>query len=164
MTARHEASSFRSPVSDVSNSDGPPPVSQAMKASGRSLGGGRILGSGRSLSPAVASPPPPPQQQQQAPHTPQHKRNTSLLSPAPSESSRSEQGSGESTATTIDAQDLGSRVSLGRDGNVTNAQAAVAAAATSRLVCPICNDEMVTLLQLNRCVFACPVRALFEQC
>lgn len=119
-----------------------------MKASSRSLGGGRILGSGRSLSPAL---PPPPPSNPTSPAAPQHKRNASLLSPAPSESSRSEQGSNnESPATTIDAQDLGSRVSLGKDEHVSGGQAAVAAAATSRLVCPICNEEMVTLLQLNR--------------
>lgn len=124
---------------DVSPVSGLP----TMKASGRSLGGGRILGTGRSLSPAV----PPPSQ---ATPPPQHKRNASLLSPAPSESSRSEQGSADSSATTIEAQDLTSRVSLGREEPITGGQAAAAAAATSRLVCPICNDEMVTLLQLNR--------------
>ncbi|TKA78268.1 hypothetical protein B0A49_02144 [Cryomyces minteri] len=96
-------------------------------ASRRALGGGRILGSGRSLSPAV-----PPQQ---------HKRNASLLSPSGSSVSLSSQTS--DTPISTDNDDLSSRVALGSDN-------AAAAAASSRMVCPICNEEMVTLLQLNR--------------
>lgn len=117
------------------------PCSERMSSSaGRSLGGGRILGSGRSLSPAVARPAP-------SSNAAQHKRNSSLLSPAPSESDLSSQVSGTSPASTPDAQDLVSRVSLGREDQVapSTAQAAVAAAASSRLVCPICNDEMVCI-------------------
>ncbi|KAF2101354.1 hypothetical protein NA57DRAFT_33796 [Rhizodiscina lignyota] len=115
-------------------------------ASGRSLGGGRILGSGRSLSPAVHPPP------SSSPAASPHKRNSSVLSPAPSESSLGSQSPANTSTSTIDAQDLGSRVSLGREDHVAGGggQAAAAAAAGSRLVCPICNEEMVTLLQLNR--------------
>ncbi|KAL9129429.1 MAG: hypothetical protein Q9217_002103 [Psora testacea] len=87
--------------------------------SARKLGGGRILGSGQSLSPAY-----PP-------------RNSSLLSP--STSSVSVNSSSTSQPST-DAQDLSSRVSLEQgDDN----SAAAAAAASSRLVCPICNEEML---------------------
>lgn len=101
-------------------------------ASGRSLGGGRILGSGRSLSPAVL------------PSQAAHKRNSSVLSPAPSEGSLGSASPANESTTTLDAQDLVSRVSLGKEEQVGGGgQAAVAAAAGSRLVCPICNDEMV---------------------
>ena len=86
--------------------------------SGRKLGGGRILGSGRSLSPA---------------HPP---RNSSLLSPSASTLSVNSSTSQPST----EPQDLGSRVSLDHSDDSTTA---AAAAASSRLVCPICNEEMV---------------------
>ncbi len=93
--------------------------------SARKLGGGRVLGSGRSLSPA---------------HPP---RNSSLLSPSASTVSVS---SSASTQPSTDPQDISSRISLDQSdgGN------AAAAAADSRLACPICNEDMVTLLQLNR--------------
>ena len=93
--------------------------------SARKLGGGRILGSGRSLSPAY-----PP-------------RNSSLLSPSASTVSVS---SSSSTPPSTDPQDISSRISLDQSdgGNASGA------AAASRLACPICNEEMVTLLQLNR--------------
>ena len=93
--------------------------------SARKLGGGRILGSGRSLSPA---------------HPP---RNSSLLSPSASTVSVS---SSSSTQPSTDIQDISSRVSLDHNDGAN----AAAAAAASRLACPICNEEMVTLLQLNR--------------
>ncbi|MCJ1282206.1 carboxypeptidase Y-deficient [Xylographa opegraphella] len=98
--------------------------------SGRKIGGGRVLGSGRSLSPAV---------------TLQPNRNSSLLSP--STSSVSLNSSASTSHTSTEPQDLSSRISLDQhDG----AGAALGAASTSRLVCPICNEEMMTLLQLNR--------------
>ncbi|KAF2816893.1 uncharacterized protein BDZ99DRAFT_4012 [Mytilinidion resinicola] len=100
--------------------------------SGRSLGGGRVLGSGRNLSPAVSPQP-----------RPHHNRNTSLLSPSESSVSLSSQTS-NSPATTTDTQDITSKVAL------ENAEPSTAASASSRLVCPICNEEMMTLLQLNR--------------
>ena len=91
--------------------------------SARKIGGGRVLGSGRSLSPAVALQP---------------KRNSSLLSP--STSSVSLNSSASTSHTSTEPQDLSSRVSLDQhDG----AGAALGAASTSRLVCPICNEEMV---------------------
>lgn len=90
-------------------------------ASRRSLGGGRVLGSGRTLSPAVI-----PQRPQQL---------------TPSESSVSL----SSHTSTTETDDIASRVALD-----ANASPVGAAAASSRLVCPICNEGMVTLLQLNR--------------
>ena len=77
-----------------------------------------MLGSGGSLSPA---------------HPP---RNSSLLSPTPSSLSVS-----SSSQPSTDAQDLSSRVSLEQSDGDNNAAAALAA--STRLACPICNEEMV---------------------
>ncbi|KAF2146779.1 uncharacterized protein K452DRAFT_282979 [Aplosporella prunicola CBS 121167] len=96
----------------------------------RSLGGGRTLGSAKALSPAVSP-------------RPQQHRNSSLLSPSESSVSLASQSS-FSAASTAEPQDLASRVTLEQNDNVA------VASASSRLVCPICNEEMVTLLQLNR--------------
>lgn len=101
-------------------------------ASRRSLGGGRVLGSGRNLSPAVSPQPPA-----------LHRRNPSLLSPSESSLSLSSQTSNSPASTAETREDIGSKVLLGPGENA-------AANASSRLVCPICNEEMVTLLQLNR--------------
>ncbi|KAF7869893.1 hypothetical protein EAF04_004677 [Stromatinia cepivora] len=100
--------------------------------SGRKLGGGRILGSGKSLAP-----PTPPAQQ----------RNSSFITPSESTLSLSSSHSTSPLATSPlpnDSQDLTSRVSLenGRSSSVT--------ATGSKLLCPICSEEMMTLLQLNR--------------
>ena len=88
----------------------------------RSLGGGRILGSGRSLLPTDKNFP---------------SRNTGLLSP--SASSLSVNSSASTSQRSVDAADLSSRISLEQNGENT---AAVSAA--SRLFCPICNEEMVS--------------------
>ncbi|KAJ4289147.1 carboxypeptidase Y-deficient [Kalmusia sp. IMI 367209] len=100
--------------------------------SGRSLGGGRVFGSGRNLSPAVSPQPPA-----------HHRRNASLLSPSESSLSLSSQTSNSPASTTETREDIGSKVLLGGSENA-------AASASNRLVCPICNEEMLTLLQLNR--------------
>ena len=90
--------------------------------SGRKIGGGRILGSGRSLSPA------------QLPQT------SSLHSP--SASTLSVNSSATSQPST-DLNDLSSRVSIGQsDENA--AAAAATAAASARLFCPICNEDMAS--------------------
>ncbi|CAN9190374.1 unnamed protein product [Alternaria alternata] len=102
----------------------------------RSLGGGRVLGSGRNLSPAA----PPPQPTATAPA---HRRNASLLSPSESSVSLSSQTSISPASTHETREDISSKVLIGPTENA-------AASASSRLVCPICNEEMVTLLQLNR--------------
>lgn len=94
-------------------------------AARRSLGGGRVLGSGKNLAP-----PPPPSK---APIRP-----TGLLSP--SESSVSLNSQASSTPFSAQDEDLTSRVALDEHGS-----AQAAAAASSRMVCPICNEEMVGL-------------------
>lgn len=90
--------------------------------SGRKLGGGRILGNGKSLAP---------------PAPPAHQRSSSDLI-SPSESTLSLSSSGTSPLPEQIGQDLGSRVSLENGGGVT--------AASSKLVCPICSEEMVSFL------------------
>ncbi|KAF1354289.1 hypothetical protein EJ07DRAFT_182656 [Lizonia empirigonia] len=86
------------------------------------------------MSPAVW--PAPPQQ-----HS--HVRNASLLSPSESSLSLSSQTSNSPASTAETRQDIGSKVLLGPSEQA-------AARASSHLACPICNEEMVTLLQLNR--------------
>ncbi|KAK4972886.1 carboxypeptidase Y-deficient [Elasticomyces elasticus] len=96
-------------------------------AARRSLGGGRVLGSGKSLAPPSKQP----------------ANNIGLLSP--SESSVSLNSQASSAPLSVQNEDLASQVALAGPGS-----AQAAAAASSRMVCPICNEEMVTLLQLNR--------------
>ncbi|KAE8557022.1 hypothetical protein EYB25_001728 [Talaromyces marneffei] len=98
----------------------------------RVLGGGRVLGSGKNLSPATASSTPSPQPK-------------GRLSPSPSSVSLDSQAS--ASPYSPDIQDLTSRISL--DNGETSISAAPAATG-AQLACPICNEEMVTLLQLNR--------------
>ena len=107
----------------------------------RAIGGGRVLGSGKSLAPA-----PPPSSTSPTPvvAATAGPHNAHLLSPSASTISLN---SGTSTPISNDA-DLGSRVSL--DQHMESSVAPAAAAAGARMVCPICNEEMVTLLQLNR--------------
>ncbi|ESZ91518.1 hypothetical protein SBOR_8089 [Sclerotinia borealis F-4128] len=100
--------------------------------SSRKLGGGRILGNGKSLAP------PAPLAQQ---------RSSGFITPSESTLSLSSSHSSSPLATSSlpnDSQDLSSRVSMenGRSSSVN--------AATSKLQCPICTEEMMTLLQLNR--------------
>ncbi|KAK7887370.1 carboxypeptidase Y-deficient [Exophiala xenobiotica] len=101
----------------------------------RTIGGGRVLGSGRTLGPPI---PPPKSTSPIPPH---------VLSPSASTLSLNTSESGASTPPSSDPQDIAARVSLDHGGPDL---AAAAAAAGDRLVCPICNEEMVTLLQLNR--------------
>ncbi|KAF2456283.1 hypothetical protein BDY21DRAFT_348454 [Lineolata rhizophorae] len=114
---------------------------------GRSLGGGRVLGSGRSLSPAVP-------QHLQPQHQQHHGRsNSAALGPlSPSESSVSlnsqvstPQQRDSPAMLAADSRDLASQVQ-----SLEAPDGAAAASASSRLVCPICNEGMMTLLQLNR--------------
>ncbi|KAK6386196.1 carboxypeptidase Y-deficient [Exophiala oligosperma] len=101
----------------------------------RTIGGGRVLGSARTLGPPV--PPPKPTSP-----LPSH-----VLSPSDSTLSLNTSESGASSPPSSDPQDIAARVSLDHGGPDLSA---AAAAAGDRLVCPICNEEMVTLLQLNR--------------
>ena len=82
-----------------------------------------MLGSGRSLSPAVSRLP---------------KQNPALLSPSPSSASV---GSSASTShSSQEHHDIASKISLGANGGPGPA---AVAAASSRLACPICNEDMV---------------------
>ncbi|KAM3536493.1 hypothetical protein MY4038_000328 [Beauveria bassiana] len=96
--------------------------------SGRKLGGGRILGSGKGLAPPSVAP-----------------RASSPL--APSESTVSIGSSSLSPPISGSlpeiGHDIGSSISVG-------AQPKAGLSSDGGLVCPICNEEMVTLLQLNR--------------
>jgi rabenosyn-5 len=98
-------------------------------STGRILGRGRVLGS-------------------QAPSTPQKVPVSHKTLPPSSDSSASLtsslSGSTAQDALQSSAADLASNVSLPIPNN------AAAADASDRLICPICNDQMVTLLQLNR--------------
>lgn len=89
----------------------------------RNLGGGRVLGGGRSLSASVANLP---------------QRSTSYL--LPTASSVSVNSSRSTSQQSLDPQDLSSRVSLEQSDD--NNAAAIAAA--TNLVCPICNEETVS--------------------
>lgn len=100
----------------------------------RSLGGGRVLGAGRSLGPAVTVTKPPTP-------LPNH-----VLSPSNSSISLDESGSGHSTPPSSESQDIASRISLDHGPP----SLPLVPPAGDRLACPICNEEMVTLLQLNR--------------
>jgi rabenosyn-5 len=107
--------------------DGLGPSVIAMAAR-RSLGGGRVLGSGKNLAPPL--PPSKP-----LPPSPV----TGLLSPSESSVSLSSQTS--STPISTGNEDLTSRVALDEHGS-----AQAAAAASSRMQCPICGEEMVRRL------------------
>ncbi|KAI0595717.1 FYVE zinc finger protein [Biscogniauxia sp. FL1348] len=101
--------------------------------SSRKLGGGRVLGSGRGLAP----PAPPAVQRERAssPSAPSDS-TVSVGSPAASFSP------GTPDSLPNFAQDLVSNISIGGPSNGRHD--------ASTLVCPICNEEMLTLLQLNR--------------
>ncbi|KAH8203011.1 hypothetical protein TruAng_002845 [Truncatella angustata] len=110
--------------------------------SSRKLGGGRVLGSGKGLAPPSAAAASPAVQRATSPYAPSDSTPSiggsigeSVLSP----------GSGSPSSTSPLpglAQDLASNISVGGPSN--------GAAAGSKLVCPICEEEMLTLLQLNR--------------
>lgn len=95
-------------------------------AARRSLGGGRVLGSGKNLAPPV-------------PNKPQLRASGGL---SPSESSISLSSQTSSTPISTENEDITSRVALDE-----HATAQAAAAASSRMVCPICGDEMVCRLE-----------------
>ncbi|KAH8681653.1 FYVE zinc finger-domain-containing protein [Xylariales sp. PMI_506] len=115
--------------------------------SSRKLGGGRVLGSGRGLAPpspaatassAAASP---------ALHrvTGPYEPSDSTLSIGSHVDSIASPGSGSPNSISPLpglAQDLASNISLGGPSNGESSG--------SKLVCPICEEEMLTLLQLNR--------------
>ncbi|THD00239.1 hypothetical protein EYZ11_000289 [Aspergillus tanneri] len=96
----------------------------------RTLGGGRVLGTANALS-STSTPSPQPKPR--------------VLSPSASSLSLSSQASASQLSS--ETQDLTSRISLDNAGSSIRAPPA---AAGSQLACPICSEEMVTLLQLNR--------------
>ncbi|KAI1103838.1 VAC1 protein [Jackrogersella minutella] len=100
--------------------------------SGRKLGGGRILGNGKGLAPPT-------------PSLIQRERAASPSAPSDSTLSIGSPAASLSPGTSPlpdFAQDLTSNVSLGGPSN--------GGQPGSKLVCPICEEEMLTLLQLNR--------------
>ncbi|KAK3903493.1 vacuolar segregation protein pep7 [Staphylotrichum tortipilum] len=102
--------------------------------SARRLGGGRVLGSGKGLAP----PQPAHAPRASSPFAPSdsstvsHSRRSTPTSLSPSSSSPLPDFS----------QDLASNVTVAGPSNGASQQ--------SKLACPICEEEMVTLLQLNR--------------
>jgi rabenosyn-5 len=137
----------------------------------RTIGGGRVLGSGIGISSPSASN----QQHPLAPPSTSSAVNSSrpsiatlqpttsanpsqISSPATSSLSLppSTPQNGTITPPGLDPQDIASQISLSASPTPQNhtsgtlSLSAATAAAGDRLVCPICNDEMVTLLQLNR--------------
>ncbi|KAK9778293.1 putative FYVE-type domain-containing protein [Seiridium cardinale] len=110
--------------------------------SSRKLGGGRVLGSGKGLAPPSAAAKSPAIHRAASPYAPSDSTPSiggsigeSILSPA--------SGSPSSTSPLPGlSQDLASNISLGGPSNGT--------ATGAQLVCPICDEEMLTLLQLNR--------------
>ncbi|KAJ5692681.1 hypothetical protein N7462_002104 [Penicillium macrosclerotiorum] len=94
----------------------------------RTLGGGRVLGTPSALA-SAPSPQPKPR----------------VLSPTTSSVSLSSQTSASQFSS--ETQDLTSRISVENGGTSISA---VPAAPGAQLSCPICNEEMLTLLQLNR--------------
>ncbi|KAJ4289345.1 carboxypeptidase Y-deficient [Collariella sp. IMI 366227] len=100
----------------------------------RKLGGGRVLGGGKGLAPRSAHPPRAP-------------------SPfAPSESSTVSFRSRNSTPISLSPPSSGPLPDFSQDlaSNVTLAGPSNGASPGNRLACPICEEEMLTLLQLNR--------------
>jgi rabenosyn-5 len=98
----------------------------------RKLGGGRILGSGKSLAP---------------PPAPAHNRSSSLLSISETViSAGSESSSLPASHLSLTENIRG----LGDNGRGTEA-----ADASNRLICPICNEEMVGLLVMDRKTMGC---------
>ncbi|KAL3250269.1 hypothetical protein ABHI18_011303 [Aspergillus niger] len=100
----------------------------------RTLGGGRVLGPANARSPSALTPSP-------QPSNPRH------LTLSPSASSVSLNSQASASQVSSEAQDLTSRISL---ENGSASIPAAPAAAGAQLACPICSEEMVTLLQLNR--------------
>ncbi|KAL7629871.1 carboxypeptidase Y-deficient [Parahypoxylon ruwenzoriense] len=102
--------------------------------SSRKLGGGRILGSGKGLAPPV--PTLLAHRERAASPSAMSDSTLSIGSPAASFSP------GTPSLLPDLPQDVASNISLGGPSDGSQA--------SSKLVCPICDDEMLTLLQLNR--------------
>ncbi|CAJ2512552.1 Uu.00g055670.m01.CDS01 [Anthostomella pinea] len=105
--------------------------------SGRKLGGGRVLGSGKGLAPPTT---PAIQRGRERASSPSAPSDSTLSIGSPDVSSMS---LGTPSPLPGFAQDLTSNISVGGPSSAGLAN-------SSKLVCPICNEEMMTLLQLNR--------------
>ncbi|KAK2614843.1 hypothetical protein N8I77_001639 [Diaporthe amygdali] len=108
--------------------------------SARKLGGGRIIGNGKGLAPPQPQTrPSKPRARETSPYAPSDASSTDHYST--SQNSISPPSSSTPIAD-FGPQDLASRISIGGPSD--------AGASSARLVCPICDEEMLTLLQLNR--------------
>lgn len=101
--------------------------------SGRKLGGGRILGSGKGLAP----PTPPAIQRASSPYGAPSSESTQSISATSSPRASISLSPGTSSPLPEFAQDLRSNISLGAGGPSNGG------ASESKLVCPICSEEMV---------------------
>ncbi|KAK4129956.1 hypothetical protein BT67DRAFT_250232 [Trichocladium antarcticum] len=107
--------------------------------SGRKLGGGRVLGSGKGLAPP--------------PSVHVHGHAPRASSPfAPSDASTVSFQSRNSTPVSVSPSSSSPLPDFSQDltSNVTVAGPSNGASSGNKLACPICEEEMVTLLQLNR--------------
>ncbi|KAI1340244.1 FYVE zinc finger protein [Xylariaceae sp. FL0016] len=102
--------------------------------SGRKLGGGRVLGSGKGLGPPAALA----VQRELRASSPSAPSDSTLDIGSPAASI----SPGTPSPLPDFAQDLTANISVGGPSTASNS--------ASKLVCPICEDEMLTLLQLNR--------------
>src|ERR1700712_5254119 len=116
--------------------------------SGRVLGKGRVLGGSRSPL-APPQPPASPAAGAASAQRSQHKRNTSYLSPSSDSSASLTSLVSGSTAQDTAArphlrsgQDLAANVSLELPDNAATANA------SSRLICPICSEQMVGVIHI----------------
>ncbi|ETN43425.1 uncharacterized protein HMPREF1541_02584 [Cyphellophora europaea CBS 101466] len=120
----------------------------------RTIGGGRVLGSGAGLTPAAAAAPATslstrPPISSPLPHNNLASPSGSSLSLSSTPTPTGGSSTPPSLSTPTDPQDIASRISTDY-GAVPGQHMRSFSNATDRLVCPICNEEMVTLLQLNR--------------
>ncbi|KAI1173258.1 FYVE zinc finger protein [Nemania sp. FL0916] len=106
--------------------------------SARKLGGGRVLGSGKGLAPPVS---PAVRRERERATSPSAPSDSVLSLSAASPATSTSPAASASTASALPdvVQDLASNISLGGPSDPG-----------AKLVCPICSEEMLTLLQLNR--------------
>ncbi|PKS05957.1 hypothetical protein jhhlp_007790 [Lomentospora prolificans] len=131
----HAFSRYTVRVSEASSPLLSPTYPQVATMSGRKLGGGRILGSGKGLAPPKPANAPSP--------SPLQRVGSPLPSDASLDPNSSDNSPAPSTGLPDFSQDLATHISIGRQGKASESS-------SQKLLCPICNEEMVTLLQLNQ--------------